>query len=129
MQARLKLAPTRLWYPDRRQLTIECQGAWRARSFHVELVTPDELRIEQAIIWDSSAKQPLSETDSNENRASLYAGDVPVEAEAVMFAVVAPERSGGMWQYMFAGLTVVGFLWLGVLSGLKISEPGQQLKS
>jgi hypothetical protein len=120
---RLRLARRRLRYPDRQYLAVECADASRARSFHAELVIPDELRIEQAVIRDAAADTDLSETDLDEDRASLHAGDVPPDAEVELFAVVVPERSGGVWQYLFAGLAVVGLLWLGVASGLRVSEP------
>ena len=40
-----------LWLPDRRLFVIECPGAGRAASFHLEITTAEELRFAEAFLF------------------------------------------------------------------------------
>jgi hypothetical protein len=55
-----RAAARRLWRPDRRSFVIECPMAWRAASFHAEVVIPEELRFELAVLWDFEANEQRS---------------------------------------------------------------------
>jgi hypothetical protein len=114
----------RVWRPDRSSFRILCPGAWRAASFHVEVVIPEDLRIESAFLYDFEQEEVLCKPDWNRNRASLYADrslDADIFADA--FVVVAPERRGRTMQAAAAGLVVAALLWLGVYSGLDAESP------
>jgi hypothetical protein len=123
-----RLAPDVLWEriscPDRSSFKILCPGAWRAKSFHVEVVIPEDLRIETAVLYDFSKDEALCEPDWNRNRASLYAdkaldGDVDTDA----LVVIAPERRGRTMQAATTSIVVTSLLWLGVHSGLNAENP------
>jgi hypothetical protein len=113
----------RVWLPDRIHFTVECPAAWRASSFHAEIVIPEELRIEAAVLIDDEEK-PVSDPDLNRNRASLYANWTVESANpADVFVVVAPERRGRTIQAAATALVVTCLLWLGVYSRLDAKEP------
>lgn len=123
-----RLAPMalidRIWCPGRREFQFACPEAWRAKSFHVEVVIPEELRIETAFFYDFSKDELLSAPDRNRNRASLYAdrtigADVAVDA----YVVIASERRGATTQAAVTGAVVSGLIWLGVISGLDFHDP------
>lgn len=125
---RERLAPwmlgQRLSRPDRSRFRILYPGAWRAASFHAEIVIPEDLRIEAAILYDFAKDEALSEPDLNRNRASLYASDtLDAEASTDAYVVIAPERRGRTVQAAATGLVVAALLWLGVNSGLDAQNP------
>jgi hypothetical protein len=123
-----RLAPLamldRVWRPGRREFQLRCPEAWRAKSFHVEVVIPEELRIETAFFYDFSRDRLLSAPDSNRNRASLYA-DCAVNADVEMdaYVVIASERRGATTQAAVTGAVVASLIWLGVVSGLEFNDP------
>jgi hypothetical protein len=123
-----RLAPwflwQRLWRPDRSRFRILCPGAWRAESFHAEVVIPEDLRIESAVLYDFTQEEALSEPDLNRNRASLYANQtLAAENFADAFVIIAPERRGRTIQAAATGTVVAALLWLGVSSGLDAQNP------
>lgn len=123
-----RLAPgllwQRIWRPDRSRVRILCPGAWRAASFHTEVVIPEELRIETAVLYDFVQEKVLSEFDWNRNRASLYANRVlDAETSTDAFVVIAPERRGRTIQAAATGVVVSALLWLGEHSGLDSQNP------
>lgn len=123
-----RLAPGVLWErasrPDRSGFRILCPGAWRAKSFHVEVVIPEELRIETAVLYDFSKDEALCEPDWNRNRASLYADKIPdPEVPVDALVIIAPERRGRTMQAAVTGVVVSVLLWLGVYSGLDPQSP------
>jgi hypothetical protein len=125
---RERLAPwmlgQRLARPDRSRFRILCPGAWRASSFHAEVVIPEDLRIEGAILYDFAKDEALSEPDMNRNRASLYARDtLNAESSTDAYVVIAPERRGRTVQAAATSLVVAALLWLGVHSGLDAQNP------
>jgi hypothetical protein len=123
-----RLAPSamfdRLWCPGRKAFQLLCPGAWRAKSFHLEVVIPEELRIETAFLYDFSKDELLSAPDRNRNRASLYA-DRPGDPELTVDAhvVIASERRGATTRAAITGVVVSGLIWLGVVSGLEFQNP------
>lgn len=124
-----RLAPRervgRAWWPDRRRFIIECPGAWRAASFHVEIAVPEELRFETAVLYDFVADEQVSAADSNVNRASLYAPhEIDAESDVDAYVEVAPERSGRTFQAAATSVIIAALLWLGVASGLDAQNPG-----
>jgi hypothetical protein len=113
-----------VWQPGRRTFQLLCTGAWRAESFHFEVVIPDELRIHMAMLYDFGREKVLSMPDRNRNRASLYpetsiTSDLDVDA----YVVIAPERRGRTIQAAVTGAVVSSLIWLGVMSGLNFSNP------
>ncbi|HEU5254065.1 MAG TPA: hypothetical protein VFU16_12150 [Solirubrobacterales bacterium] len=125
---RERLAPSKLARraarPDRSSFRILCPGAWRAASFHAEVVIPEDLRIESAVLYDFAEDKALGEPDWNRNRASLYASQpLNSESSAEAFVVVAPERRGRTMQAAVTGIVVTVLLWLGVHSGLDAENP------
>lgn len=126
---RERLAPDelwdRVWKPGRDYFNIECPGAWRGTSFHLEIAVPEELRIETAELFDLETGEVLGPVENEVNRASLYAAerltrDMDVEAEVE----IVPERHGRSFRAAATGTVVSALLWLGVLSGLDTNNPG-----
>lgn len=113
----------RAMLPDRHPFLIYCDGAWRARSFHVELVIPDELRFSEAMLIDADSRVPLHEDDRAANRASLYADRaISAEQSVIAAAFVGHERRGRISHAAATALAVALLLWLGVASGPDRSE-------
>lgn len=126
---RERLSPTyfgeRVWRPNRRLFLVQCPGAWRARSFHLEIAIPEELRVETAALVDIEAETPISNVEDNVNRASLYAThSIDREEETGAFVEIAPERQGRAFQAALTGIAVTALLWLGEGSGLDTDNPG-----
>jgi hypothetical protein len=114
----------RIWKPGRRTFQLLCPGAWRADSFHVEVVIPEELRIDLAVLYDFGREEVLSMPDRDRNRASLYP-DAPItpDFDAVTYVVIAAERRGGTVQAAITGVIVSALIWVGVISGLDFKNP------
>jgi hypothetical protein len=123
-----RFAPWMLWRrvsrPDRRRFTILCPGAWRAASFHAEIVIPEDLRIETAVLYDFASEESVSEADQNRNRGSLYS-ERPLDADSLVdaYVVIGPERRGRTMQGAATSAVVALLLWLGVHSGLDAKNP------
>jgi len=114
----------RLRKPGRREFQLPCSGAWRAKSFHLEVVIPEELRIEIAFLIDFDREEFLSRPDLNRNRGSLYAGqEISSDLTVDAYVVIAPERRGKATQAAITGVAVSGLIWLGWLSGLEFRNP------
>ncbi len=113
--------------PDRLAFAVECPGAWRARSFHLEVAIPEELRCEQAYLVDATCAdaKPLGQPDLNADRVSLYAPEA-LEAETALEARVriATERPGRVSHAAATSFLVSALLWLGVVSGLDAENKG-----
>jgi hypothetical protein len=125
---RARLAPRalarRAWRPDRRRFIIECPGAWRATSFHVEIAVPEELRFDLAVLYDFVVDEQISDVDNNVNRASLYAyREIDAASDVAAYVEVAPERTGRTFQAA-TSVIIATLLWLGVASGLDATNPG-----
>jgi hypothetical protein len=128
---RRRLAPEevadRAWSPDRNSFIVQCEGAWRAVSFHAEIAVPDELRVEMGIMYDFHAGHPFSELISNVDRLSLYASRELAEGDsAAVLLRVTPERTGRPTVAAVTSVAVAALLWLGVRSGLDSEEPGSR---
>jgi hypothetical protein len=114
----------RISRPDRSRFTILCPGAWRAASFHAEVVIPEDLRIESALLYDFAKDEVRSQPDRNRNRASLYVDQaLDDDTSADAYVVVAPERRGRTVQAAATGIVVSSLLWLGEYSGLDAKNP------
>lgn len=126
---RERLSPTFLWEsvwsPNRNYFLVQCPGAWRATSFHMEIAIPEELRVEAAALVDFGTEQPVSNIDDNVNRSSLYATE-PIGRHQEIGALVeiVPERQGRSFQAAVTGIVVTALLWLGECSGLDTDNPG-----
>jgi hypothetical protein len=113
-----------IWKPGRRTFQLLCPGASLAQSFHVEVVIPEELRIDLAVLYDFGREEVLSMPDWNRNRASLYPDRwITADLEAVAYVVIAPERRGRTLQTAATGVIVAALIWLGVISGLDFKNP------
>lgn len=113
----------RFMYPDRRPFLIGCPAAGRARSFHVEVSIPEELRVRTAFLVDQQAPELVSAVDENVDRASLYA-DVSVgDRDIHAYVETVPERVGVTSRAAGIAMVVSGLLWVGVLSGLDARNP------
>lgn len=113
-----------VWLPDRRLFVIECPGAGRAASFHLEITTAEELRFAQAVLFYDETGETASEYDVNVNRASLYPAEPVDEFGLDAFVEVAPERTGAASQAAATSFIVAALLWAGYLSDLDVSTPG-----
>jgi hypothetical protein len=114
----------RVRYPDQRDFEIPCPGAWRARSFHAEIVIPEELRFADAVLQDFNDHSDLSESEQNVNRASLYAtGGVTRTQDVVAVVQIGPEPGGRTTQAALTSLVVGALLALGAASGLDADSP------
>ena len=111
--------------PDRRLFAIEAPGAYRARSFHMEIVIPEELRFDIAALTDVNTGDDLGERAVDVGRAALYAtGGVGAEQRVVASALVAPERAGLKLRAAVTSMAVAALLWLGYASDLDSENPG-----
>jgi hypothetical protein len=114
-----------VWSPNRRNFFVQCPGAWRATSFHLEIAIPEELRIETAALVDLGTEKAVSNIDDNVNRASLYASQsIDRTHEIGAFVEIVPERQGRSFQAAITGIVVTALLWLGEYSGLDTDNPG-----
>lgn len=124
-----RLAPAELWgrasRPDHKEFVVECAGAWSAASFHAEIAIPEELEVRFGMLYDFASEQPLSRSEENVNRLSVYAtNDISADAETAVFLQVAAQRAGRPVQAAITSVVVAGLLWLGVTSGLDATNPG-----
>ena len=130
-----RYAPREIWWracnPDRAWFEINCPGAWRAASFHMEIAIPEELRIARAELVRVSpdaaddAVVQLGHTDVMVSRAALYAGERIAPHDEVRATVeVVAEREGPSTRAALTAAAVAGLLWAGWLSGLDASAPG-----
>jgi hypothetical protein len=114
-----------IWSPNRRYFLVQCPGAWRATSFHLEIAIPEELRIEAATLVDFETEEPISNVDDNVNRASLYVTQSTQRSQEIGALVeIVPERHGRSFQAATTGTVVTALLWLGECSGLDTDNPG-----
>jgi hypothetical protein len=115
----------RVRYPDRRDFLIRCPGAWCARSFHAEVVIPEELRFTDAVLQDfDQGCRDISENEQDVHRAALYAIDgVQPTQDVVAVVQIAPGPGGGTSQASVTSIVVALVLWLGVASGLDVESP------
>ena len=130
-----KYALAEIWWrarhPDRAWFVIQCPGAWRARSFHMEIAIPEELRIAQADLvtfppaGEGGAVEPLGRADHLVNRAALYAEREAGPHEIVRATVeIVAERDGGATRAALTAAAVAALLWAGWLSDLDAPTPG-----
>jgi hypothetical protein len=129
-----KYAPQELWwrvrFPDCARFLIDCPGAWRACSFHMEIAIPQELRARYAALGrvveddDEADIEFLGKTDKWASRVALYAQE-PIEPhdDVRAYVVVVSEREGGATRAALTGVGVALLLWLGWLSGLDFKDP------
>ena len=117
--------------PGRTRFLIDCPGAWRALSFHMEIAIPEELRVAYAELGrvtadDGDAEiEMLGPPDQLANRAALYAAEEIAPHEDVRaYVEVVSEREGGAARAALTAVAVAGLLWLGWLSRLDASQPG-----
>jgi hypothetical protein len=96
-----------------------------ASSFHVEVAIPEELRCDTAFLYDFAAEEQISATDTEVNRASLYAAsELGAASDVAAYVEVAPERSGRTLQAAATSAIIATLLWLGVSSRLDATNPG-----
>ena len=133
-----RYAPGEVWWrlskPDRTWFLIDCPGAWRAASFHMEIAIPEELRVAYAELGrfsqdepdrDGSEPEPLGAPDELADPAALYAATQIAPHEDVRaYVEIVPERIGGASRAALTALAVAALLWLGWSSGLDASAPG-----
>jgi hypothetical protein len=114
----------RLWYPDRRRFVIRASAAWRARSFHAEIVIPEDLRFSYAALQDADTDEPLSSIELDVDRASLHAmPEIDAGREVIAALEIAPERTARISQASATSVVVAALLWLGAESGLDAENP------
>jgi hypothetical protein len=125
---RQRLTPSELWLrstlPDRKYFIVECRGAWRAASFHAEVAIPEELRVDFGVLYDFGGDSPLSRSEEDVNRLSVYSADVTPGHEPGVFLRVSAHRGGRPIQAAVTSLIVALLLWFGVASGLDAKNPG-----
>ena len=119
----------RMRNPDRTWFVIDCPGAWRAHSFHMEIAIPEELRVAHAELGsfppDGGDVVALGEDDENVSRVALYAAqEVQAHADVVAIVEIVAEREGGAARAALTAVVVAALLWLGWLSDLDTSQPG-----
>lgn len=121
----------RAQHPGRTRFVIDCPGAWRASSFHMEIAIPEELRVAYAELGrrsrdDRDAEiELLGAPDAMSNRASLYAvTPIAPDDDVRTYVEVVSEREGGATRAALTAVAVASLLWAGRLSGLDASQPG-----
>lgn len=101
-------------------------SAWFGESFHCEVVVPEELRINLAVLTDfaSDSFDPIA-TDWNVDRASLYSAEIGALADPAVVLDIAAERSGFPTVAMTIGWFTSAILIAGTAVELqpKISGP------
>lgn len=117
--------------PSRTKFLIDCPGAWRARSFHMEIAIPEELRIAYAELGRVPVDDALGEIeilgppDQLANRAALYAAEeIMRHGDVRAYVEIVSEREGGAARAALTAFAVGGLIWLGWWSGLDASQPG-----
>lgn len=135
VRTRDKYAPSEVWWrarkPDRTRFFIDCPGAWRAASFHMEIAIPQELRVRFATL----ARFPpddvgddiehLGPSDEWVNRAALYAAEaIEPHDDVRAYIELISEREGGATRAALTAVTVALLLWFGWFSGLDAQNPG-----
>jgi len=114
----------RLRYPDRHWFVVDCPGAGRAQSFHAEIVIPEELRFDFAMLCEPGSHRPLSAPEPGGVRAALYASEpIDPRQDAVAALEIAPEGPGRLHQASLTAVLVAGLLWLGAAAGLDTDRP------
>ncbi|HKG02916.1 MAG TPA: hypothetical protein VKB03_07030 [Conexibacter sp.] len=114
----------RFWYPDRRHFLIRSSAAWRASSFHAEIVIPEDLRFGYAALHDADTDEPVSSIEFDVDRASLHAMDEIAPGREVVAALeIGPERTARISQASATAVAVAALLWLGAASGLNADSP------
>jgi hypothetical protein len=133
LKERWSLLKERFRRPDLEKFLIECPGAGRAASLHVEVAVPEELRVYSAVLLDrdedvgerGSDDREISLYDENVSRASLYAsGEIGPMSDVVASLEVGPERAGWTVQAAATSFVIAVLLWLGALSRLGADNPG-----
>ena len=130
-----RYAPDELWWrlrkPDRTWFLIDCPGAWRAASFHMEIAIPEELRVAYAELGRfppderGGPPEPLGEPDELASRSALYAStEIEPHDDVRAYVEIVAEREGGATRAALTATAVAALLWLGYLSGLDASAPG-----
>ena len=121
----------RMRHPDRAWFVIDCQGAWRSRSFHMEIAIPEELRIAKADLvvfpeaGEGATVAPLGRSDHQVNRAALYADrEVAAHDDVRATVEIVAERDGGATRAALTAVAVAVLLWAGRASGLDAATPG-----
>ena len=131
-----RYAPDEIWWrlrrPDRTWFLIDCPGAWRAASFHMEIAIPEELRVAYAELGrfpedepGNGEPEPLGEPDELASRSALYASaEIEPHDDVRAYVEIVAEREGGATRAALTATAVAALLWLGYLSGLDASAPG-----
>lgn len=127
-----KYAPSELWWracnPGSSRFLIDCPGAWRASSFHMEIAIPEELRVAYAELGRDDVDlgiEMLGPPDLMANRAALYAAkEIAPHDDVRAYVEVVSEREGGTTRAALTAVAVATLLWLGWVSGLDASQPG-----
>ena len=130
-----RYAPAEVWSrlrkPDRTWFLIDCPGAWRAASFHMEIAIPEELRVAYAELGrfpkdePDGAPEALGDPDELSSRAALYSAvEIEPHDDVRAYVEIVAEREGGATRAALTAAAVAALLWLGYLSRLDASAPG-----
>lgn len=134
-RTRDRYSPRELWWrvrsPDCTRFVIDCPGAWRANSFHMEIAIPEELRVRYAALMravpqddDDPRIEFVGDPDEWASRVALYASKALEPYDDVRaYVEVVSEREGGATRAALTGLAVAALLWMGWLSGLDFENP------
>jgi hypothetical protein len=102
--------------------SIDVPGAGRATSYHAEIVIPEELRIEEAVLYDLDDLSVYGSPDVNADRGALYTSHLDASARPALFIRLRAERSGLPTMAFSVGLVTASLLGLGAI----IFEPDPQ---
>ncbi len=121
----------RAWEPDRARVVIDCPMAWRAESFHVEVVIPQELIVTTAVLIDpgrvdeSGLPLVVGDPEFDVNRAALYTSEPASDLTGwQVYLEIASERRGRPVLSAMTAAIVAALLWAGVISRLYARNPG-----
>lgn len=73
--------------------TIDVPAAGRTASYHTEIVIPEELRIEVAVLYDEE-DLTIHAVDQNADRGAVHAPDVDTSARAMLVVFLRAQREG-----------------------------------
>ena len=73
---------------------INAPAAVRAASYHAEIVIPEQLRIEEAFLYDVEDLSIYGDADIDADRGALYASSLELSARPALFVRLDAERAG-----------------------------------
>ncbi|MDA0179733.1 hypothetical protein OJ997_05470 [Solirubrobacter phytolaccae] len=98
---------------------IDVPVAAGCRSYHAEVVIPEELRLSYAELVDGRSGEALADGDIDSDRGALHAPDVDVLAQPELLVAIGAERAG----FITVAACVTGAITLALWAGATLLPP------